>query len=117
MLLPAGAAQASVVCDNDRCSGLLGAAEGNDSNRGDKSGKFQKDSDKAQSLVHKGTSGMAVKLYRLAGYSGGHTCIKKSEYYMDDLSGHTFTSGYLVDNNISSHQWAWDSSCGRFLNS
>lgn len=132
VLVPVSSAQASVACDNawnsatsgyfyaydyDSCDTSLGREDGNDSNWADSADGFQGgDNDDAQSVLHKGTSGMHVKLYRHAGYTGGHTCIAKAEYYMDDLSGFTFTDGSSVNVNISSHEWVW-SGCGKFLDS
>jgi hypothetical protein len=131
-IVPATSAHASAACDTawrnassgyfyaydyDNCSGTLGADDGDDSNWADGAGAFRgSDNDAVQSLLHKGTSGMHVKLYRHAGYGGGHTCIAKAEYYMSDLSGFTFTDGSPVNVNISSHQWVW-SGCGKFLDS
>lgn len=135
VLVPATGAQASEACDrawhgalggyfyayaNDHCSGYLGKTTSWDSDWGNSSGPFQGgDTNEAQSILHKGTSGMAVQVFNGTGqdWGGGHTCIKKSEYYMSDLSGFTFTSGLGVDNNISSHRWVWNSSCGKFLDS
>ncbi|GAA3771031.1 hypothetical protein ACFS5L_12615 [Streptomyces phyllanthi] len=133
VIVPATAAQASAACDTawrnaasgyfyaydyDSCSGTLGLDDDNDANWSDTSGSFQSgDNDDAQSILHKGTSGMAVKVYRHASYGGGHTCLKKSEYYMDDLTGHTYTDGSGVNVSISSHKWVWESDCGKFLNS
>ncbi|GGZ13256.1 hypothetical protein CP967_13450 [Streptomyces nitrosporeus] len=133
VIVPATAAQASAACDTawknaasgylyaydyDSCSGYLGRDADADYSWADSSGGFQGgDNDDAQSLVHKGSSGMAVKLYRHAGYAGGHTCLAKAEYYMDDLSGYTFTDGSPVNASISSHEWVWHGECGKFLNS
>lgn len=133
VIVPATAAQANAACDAaygeadsgyfyaydyDNCDGQLGRDIDNDSNWADSSGAFQGgDNDDAQSILNKGTSGMAVKVYRHAGYSGGHTCLAKNEYYMSDLSGHTYTDGSSVNASISSHQWVWHGACGKFLDS
>ena len=133
VIVPAATAQASAACDTayknatsgyfyaydfDSCSGYLGRDADEDYSWADSSGGFQgADNDDAQSVLNKGTSGMAVKLFRHAGYAGGHTCLAKAEYYMDDLSGYTFTDGSSVNNSISSHQWVWHGDCGKFLNS
>ncbi|GAA2114024.1 hypothetical protein [Streptomyces synnematoformans] len=133
-LVPASGSQAaSEACDNawhnapsghfraynsSNCSGLLGSDPGYDGNWSNSEGRFQgTDNDKATSLVHKGTSGMAVKVYQHSHYSGGHTCLAKAEYYMDTLSGHYYTNGVSVNNSISSHEWAWHSNCAKFLDS
>ncbi|MFE5601381.1 hypothetical protein ACFQ8O_19600 [Streptomyces coelicoflavus] len=134
-IVPATGAQASTACDNAwhnarsgyfyaysgyNCSGYIGSTGSWDSDYGNSSGPFQGgDTNTASSILHKGTSGMAVQVFNGTGqdWGGGHTCIKKSEYYMSSLSGHTFTSGAGVNNGISSHRWVWNSSCGKFLNS
>ncbi|WP_282688133.1 MULTISPECIES: hypothetical protein [unclassified Streptomyces] len=133
-IVPATSAQAaSAACDTawrnggsgyvfaynyTNCSGYFGKASGDDSNWGNSAGGFQgSDNNKASSIVHKGTSGMAVKVYSGTGYTGGHTCLKKSEYYMSSLIGHTYNNGVSVNNTISSHKWVWESSCSKFLNS
>ncbi|MFD5631952.1 MULTISPECIES: hypothetical protein [unclassified Streptomyces] len=135
VLIPTSGAQAATACDNawnsatsgyfyaysgDNCSGYLGSADGQDANWGNGQGAFQSgDTNNAESILHKGTSGLAVQLFNGTGedFAGGHTCIKKSEYYMSSLNGFTFTSGYYVDNEISSHRWVAESSCGKFLDS
>ncbi|WP_217249212.1 hypothetical protein [Streptomyces sp. AC602_WCS936] len=133
VLVPASGAQASTACDNawnsassgyfyaynyDNCGGYLGKDADNDANWSDGSGSFRGgDNDETQSLLHKGTSGMAVKVYQHANYRGGHTCIAKSEYYMDDLSGFTYTNGVSANESISSHKWVWHGDCGKFLDS
>ncbi|KAF2778053.1 hypothetical protein ACFWQ6_27900 [Streptomyces coelicoflavus] len=134
-IVPATGAQAATACDtawhNARsgyfyaysgynCSGYIGSTDSWDSDYGNSSGPFQGgDTNTASSILHKGTSGMAVQVFNGTGqdWGGGHTCIKKSEYYMSSLAGHTFTSGAGVNNGISSHRWVWNSSCGKFLNS
>ncbi|GAA3771038.1 hypothetical protein ACFS5L_12620 [Streptomyces phyllanthi] len=132
VLVPTTSAQASTACDTSwnsappgsfyaydftDCSGLLGrTAESSDANWGDSSGPFQGNADNAaSSILHKGTSGMAVKVYQYPGYLGGHACLKKSESYKEDLSRHTFSNGAGMDNDISSHRWVWESACGTFL--
>ncbi|MCH0543284.1 hypothetical protein I3F58_27785 [Streptomyces sp. MUM 203J] len=134
VIVPAtGAQAASAACDrawqdggsgylfaynHTHCSGYLGKASGNDSDWGDSAGGFRgSDDNRASSVVHKGTSGMAVKFYSVKGYKGGHTCLKKSEYYMSSLYGHRFTSSSSVNDNISSHKWVWESACSKFLDS
>ncbi|KOG31372.1 hypothetical protein [Streptomyces resistomycificus] len=135
VIVPTSGAQAATPCDNawnsatngyfyayanDNCSGYLGSAEGADSNWGNSQGSFQGgDTNNAESILHKGTSGLAVQVFNGTGedWAGGHTCIKKSEYYMSSLNGFSFTSGYDVDNEISSHRWVAEGSCGKFLDS
>lgn len=132
VMVPVSSAQASASCDNAwqnsnfgyfyayqgySCSIYLGRDQGNDPNWGDNHGGFRgSDNNAASSILHKGTSGMAVKVYDHK-YGGGHTCLKQAEYYMSILSGHKFTSGENVNNDISSHQWVWHGSCSRFLDS
>ena len=135
-LVPAGGAQAATPCDNawrsaasgffyayasDNCTGYLGRADGADSNWGNDQGGFQGSAtNNAESILHKGTSGLAVQVFNGTGddWGGGFTCIKKSELYMSSLNGFSFTSGYAVDNAISSHRWVTEASCnGQFLDS
>ncbi|MFI6425781.1 hypothetical protein [Promicromonospora sp. NPDC050880] len=124
-------AQASTACDNAwhnatsgyfyaydyiNCSGYLGKSNGNDANWGNSSGGFQgTDNNKAHSLLHKGTSGMAVMVFNGFNHSGNWSCVKKSEYYVsnlndDSLAGGAGSSG--ASNTISSHKWVSTSSCG-----
>ncbi|WP_216589995.1 hypothetical protein [Streptomyces brasiliscabiei] len=133
VLVPAGSAQASAACDtawnnatsgyfyayaNDNCSGVLGKDDGSDANWVDRAGAFQgNDNDDAESILHKGTSGLAVKVYQHINNGGGHTCIKKSEYYMSSLAGHTYTNGASADLSISAHKWVANSECDKFLDS
>jgi hypothetical protein len=137
-IVPATSAQASTACDNawarassgsfyaydyTNCSSSLGSTESWDSNWGNSSGPFQgTDNNRASSVLHKGTSGKAVAVYNStqtpdpdATWTGGHTCISKAEYYVDDLSRNTFTGGVNVNNAISAHKWVWNSACGKFM--
>jgi len=138
VLLPVASAQASAACDTawrnatsgnfyayryDNCAGYLGSAAGNDANWGDSSGGFQgSDTNKAFSILHKGTSGLAVKVYDGTGYTGAYSCIKKSEYYVASLYDDSLTGGgpgtgpVRAFNSISSHKWVSESDCyGAFL--
>lgn len=129
-LFPASA-QASAACDTawhnatsghfyafdyTNCAGKLGSSTGNDANWGNSSGGFRgADNNKAHSLLHKGTSGMAVKVYSAYDYRGSWACIKKSEYYVSDLNDDRLRSGSTsvrASNAISSHKWVENSSCG-----
>ncbi|MFC8799074.1 hypothetical protein ACFT2C_15165 [Promicromonospora sp. NPDC057138] len=124
-------AQASTACDTAwhnatsgnfyafdfmNCSGKLGSTTGNDSSWSDSSGGFQgSDGNKAHSLLHKGTSGMAVKVYSGVSYQGNWSCIKKSEFYVSQLYGDYLTGGsgsYQAWNSISSHKWVREADCG-----
>lgn len=136
-IVPATSAQASTACDNAwrnatsgyvyaykyiNCDTYLGRDIDEDSNWADSSGGFQgSDNNNATSVLHKGTSGMAVKFYDHVNYSGGHTCLKKSEVYMDSLGLQYFTSyngtAESANNDISSHNWVWESACSKFLDS
>jgi hypothetical protein len=129
-----GAQAASINCDAEwrdassgyfyaydylNCDNTLGKASGNDSNWGDVAGGFQSsDSNNASSLLHKGSSGMAVKVYDKTGYTGAYSCIKKSEYYVSNLLDDHLTGGgpgsgsVEASNTISSHKWVEESSCG-----
>lgn len=138
MAVPATAAHASAQSDatcqgawggatpgyfyayNDyNCVGFLGKSDGWDSNWGNDQGPFQGgDTNKASSVLNKGTSGMAVAVYNGTGtdWGGGYSCLARSEYYASNLSDNYFSSGAGVNNGISSHQWVWNSSCyGHFL--
>lgn len=133
VLVPATGAHASAACDTawhnadsgyfyaydfDNCSTSIGRDIDDDASWADSSGAFQgSDNDDAQSILHKGTSGMAVKVYQHAYYGGGHACLAKAEYYMSDLNGQTYTNGVGVSSSISSHKWVWHGECGKFLNS
>ncbi|MEU0382866.1 hypothetical protein [Streptomyces chartreusis] len=134
-LVPAGTAQAAVGCAdnydeatsgymyaywNDRCEGYLGRSAGEDSDWGNSTGGFQgSDENRATSLLHKGTSGLAVAFYRLPGFDGGHICLTKSEKYAstledggDNFAFDRFSTGYVADNRISSHRWVEERDCG-----
>ncbi|MEV0169514.1 hypothetical protein AB0I00_00110 [Streptomyces sp. NPDC050803] len=133
VIVPTSSAQASTACDNawnsaksgyfyayayDHCYYTLGSDAGDDEDWNNGNDSFTAGSgDQAASVLHKGTSGMSVKLYENAHYGGGHICIKKSEYYMDTLNGWTFNNGHRALLNISSHQWVWDGACAKFLDS
>lgn len=101
------------------CTGFLGKAKGNDSHWGDRSGSFQGgDTNKASSVLNKGTSGKAVAVYNGTGtdWGGGYSCLARGELYASNLSDDRFSSGAGVNNGISSHRWAWNSECyGHFL--
>lgn len=85
-------------------------------NWGDSSGPIRSsDNDSASSILHKGTSGLAVKVYQGTGYSGGHICLAKSEAYVSDLAEHTFSDGASANNAIGSHQWVGTSACDKFM--
>ncbi|WP_129788023.1 hypothetical protein [Promicromonospora panici] len=105
--------------DGGNCYVYLGRANGNDSNWGDSAGGFRSgDTNKASSILHKGTSGMAVKVYDKTGYTGAYSCIKKSEYYVSALSDDYLTGGgpgtgrVTAQNTISSHKWVNNTACG-----
>ncbi|MFD5102115.1 hypothetical protein [Streptomyces albidochromogenes] len=104
---------------NAHCNGFLGKAAGDDSNWGNGQGPFQGgDTNKASSVLNKGTSGMAVAVYNGTGtdWGGGYSCLARSEYYASNLNDDYFSSGAGVNDGISSHRWAWNSECyGHFL--
>ncbi|NGO74261.1 hypothetical protein G6045_00955 [Streptomyces sp. YC504] len=133
-LLPATSAQAeSWQCDNKwhnassgyfyaydfkNCGTQLGRAAGNDNDWGDLSGNFTNyDANQAESVLHKGTSGLSVAVYDAENYGRGVACIRKAEFYASDLSDNRFstygpgTGRALVANNIESHQWVTDTYC------
>ena len=124
-------AQASAACDTAwrngtsghfaafdyiNCAGKLGSSTGNDSSWSDSAGGFRgTDGNKAHSLLHRGTSGMAVKVYTGVSYRGNWGCIKQSEFYVSNLNDDYLTGGsgsYRASNSISSHKWVWNSDCG-----
>lgn len=126
--------QASTACDNawddaksgyfiaydaTNCGRSLGAAVGNDANWNDRTGAFQlSDGDKAESILHKGTSGLAVQVFDGAGFSGNWGCIKKSEYYVSNLSDDRLEGGpggAPAANTISSHRWVDAKDCGVYF--
>ncbi|MFD8377523.1 hypothetical protein ACFV2X_02895 [Streptomyces sp. NPDC059679] len=137
--VPASGAQAaSAHCDekwNNTRSGLvvayggancygdvLGWTESWDSDWGNSSGPFEHgDTNEATSVLHKGTSGYAVQFFNDTGqdWTGGHSCLKKSEKYASDLSDNYFTvsNGAVrgVNNAISSHRWVPENKCDKFM--
>jgi hypothetical protein len=101
------------------CYNSLGKSDGNDANWGNSSGGFRSsDTNTASSILHKGTSGMAVKVYDKTSYTGAYSCIKKSEYYVSNLSDDYLTGGgpgsgrVTAGNTISSHKWVNNTACG-----
>ncbi|MEV4880050.1 hypothetical protein [Streptomyces cyaneofuscatus] len=134
LMVPATGAHAATACDNayravavgnfvaydgTNCGTRLGITESWDSDWGNSTGPFQGgDTNKASSLINKGSSGMHVQLFNGTGqdWAGGHTCLSTGEKYMSSLAGQYFTSGVAVNNQISSHRWVW-SGCGVFLDS
>ncbi|MGX1908587.1 hypothetical protein ACWIID_06980 [Streptomyces phaeochromogenes] len=108
---------------NQFCEGHIGNTPNEDSDWGNSSGPFQgSDDNRATSLLHNGTSGLAVAFYRLAGYSGGHICLTKDEKYASTLVDNNdpypndrFSNGDPVDNRISSHRWVNENSCSKFM--
>lgn len=106
--------------DHINCATFLGSHDDNDSNWADDAGGFRgSDNDKAHSLIHKGTSGYAVKVYVHARYGANWGCITKGEKYVSTLYGDYLTGGsgsVEAWNSISSHEWVPESDCeGAFL--
>jgi hypothetical protein len=105
------------------CYAKLGNTAGDDSNWGNTSGGFQGgDTNTASSILHKGTSGLAVKVYNGTSYTGAYSCIKKSEFYVSTLADDNLTGGVhpsdqvSANNTISSHKWVRETACaGAFL--
>lgn len=134
-LLPITSAQASAACDtawnnatsgrfgafeNTNCAGILGSDADDDSNWADSVGSFQgSDNDKASSLLHKGTSGLAVKVYSDANYRGNYGCVSKGEKYVSTLHDNYLNGGdayYRAWDSISSHKWVTEWDCnGAFM--
>jgi len=130
-LFPVASAQASAACDtawhnaipgafyaydSANCANRLGSDSGADANWGDSAGSFRgSDTNKANSILHKGTSGLAVRVSNGASYTGNYGCIKKSEFYVSQLYGDYLTGGtgsHPAWNSISSHKWVRESACG-----
>ncbi|MFJ5518770.1 hypothetical protein ACIQB4_17070 [Streptomyces griseoluteus] len=136
VLVPTGSANASTACDNAwrvlpagsmaaykdaNCGGgLLGQTPGDDSNWGNSQGAFQgSDTNAASSVLNRGTtdtSYTAVQFFNGTGtYTGGASCLKRSEVYADNLTDDYFSSGYGINDAISSHRWVPESSCGGYF--
>ncbi|MDG4864372.1 hypothetical protein P8605_40135 [Streptomyces sp. T-3] len=101
--------------DKTNCRTFLGKDANNDSDYSASWGK-------ASSVLNKGTYSNGynvVKFYDGAGYDMGHSCLKQSEYYVDNLGRNTFTSyqgeKYNVNNSIDSHKWVKKGSCSKFM--
>lgn len=111
--------------DASDCRTLLGRTQSWDSDWGNSTGPFQGgDSNAARSILNKGTSGAAVQVFNGAGqdWAGGNACLTTGEVsggeaYMSDLAGQYFSSGFEVNNKISSHRWIDPDSCSTFLDS
>ncbi|MDO0932591.1 hypothetical protein QQY66_13120 [Streptomyces sp. DG2A-72] len=98
------------------CVGPLGRDDANDSNWGDSSHQFRgSDTNKASSILNKGNH-QEVQFFNGTGtgWTGGHTCLARSEHYASDLTNNYFTSGYSANNSISSHRWVGASTCDRW---
>lgn len=95
-------------------SSHLGLARGNDQDWGDSAGSFQgSDTNRASSVINRGRTS-DVKFYNGTGAfpNGGYICLTKVEGFVSDLRDDFFTSGPVVDNAISSHQWVVPGTCG-----
>ncbi|GHH76470.1 hypothetical protein [Promicromonospora soli] len=134
-LFPVASAQASAACDTAwnaatpgrfgafediHCAGVLGSDADDDPNWADSVGSFQgSDNDKASSLLHKGNSGLAVRVWSDANYRGNFGCITKDEKYVSDLHDNYLTGGtdkFRAWDSISSHEWVSEAYCyGAFL--
>jgi hypothetical protein len=103
--------------DGKDCSGTyLGGSQSSDSDWGDTSGPFRgSDANTASSVMNSGYTGGndVVAFYYLPdyAYASGYGCLSPYEYYVDDLSRNTFTTGYNMDNNIMSHRWVSSGGC------
>lgn len=127
---PATGAQAAATCEtayqnaspgylhlyaDADCNGLLARTMTNDSNWGDASGSVQGIGvGEVGSLLAKGTTGMAVKLFKSPDYQGADVCLTKSETFVRDLNGSTFPDGSPL-HSARSHKWVWTSDCDAFL--
>jgi hypothetical protein len=87
-----------------------------DSDWGNDSGPFQfTDTNNVSSVLNKGT--LAVQFFNGTGqdWAGGYTCLSRNEAYASNLSDNYFTSGYKVNEAISSHRWVTESKCSRWV--
>lgn len=95
--------------DGTYCRTYVGKSNTSDKNWGS-------DSNKASSLVYKGSSGSAMKVYDLVNYGGGWNCMPAGEHWVDKLSRNKFSNGNNVNNDISSSKKTTEAAChGRFL--
>ncbi|MET7370278.1 hypothetical protein ABZS61_31290 [Streptomyces sp. NPDC005566] len=101
--------------DSTYCNGYLGSTAGDDSSWDSAGGGFENDYDKASSVLNAGYTGSydIVKFHYLANYSGGYNCLDANEFFVDDLSRNTFSTGQNMNNNIRSHKWV--NSCDRWM--
>lgn len=134
-VVPATAAHAGPNCDakwnnlapgyfvayggTDCYGDVLGWTESYDTNWGNDAGPFQGgDTNQATSILQKGTSWMAVKIYNETGddWGGSYSCLTRGVLYASDLSNDRFSSGAIVNNAISSHKWVPQVECfGEFV--
>jgi len=126
-VVPVSAAHAAGPCDNAfenatptymyayssaDCAGFLGKARGNDSNWGDSGGSFQGgDTNKATSILNKGTDVVQFFNGTGTGWTGGNTCLSRNEGFASDLSDNDFSSGVSANDSISSHRWVLGGAC------
>ncbi|SMF14875.1 hypothetical protein [Streptomyces sp. Amel2xC10] len=102
--------------DGFDCQGtLLGVTAGNDPDWNSAGGGFANAWDKASSVMNAGYTGGndIVQFWYIQQYQTGYTCLSPYEYFADDLSDNTFSSGQNVNNNIRAHKWV--SSCNVWL--
>lgn len=129
VVVPATTAHASSYCDArwhgmldgyfaaydlTNCFGRIGLTESWDSDWGNGVGPFQgSDTNKASSILQKGTSWMSVKIYNGTGqdWGGGYSCLHRGELYASDLSNDSFSNGLSANNSISSHKWVLRDDC------
>ncbi|GAA3007936.1 hypothetical protein [Streptomyces fulvorobeus] len=125
IIVPATGARASAACDNawnstapgylhiyanTDCTGLLARTTTDDSDWGDASGPVRGvDLGEAGAVLHKGSYGMAVKLYQGRNHTGDHACLTRSEP-VSDASEPKFPDGRSVS-SVRSHRWVWASEC------
>ncbi|GAA2785090.1 hypothetical protein [Streptomyces showdoensis] len=101
--------------DGAYCYTQLGRAAGDDADWNAAGGGFENAGDKASSVLNAGYTGSysIVQFHYLTGYAGGYNCLKAEEFFVDDLSRNTFSSGYTMNNNIRSHRWV--NGCDRWM--
>lgn len=87
-------------CDGE----ILCSLTGSDADYSNSAGCKGTDDNKASSVLNNGNS-YAVRLYRLAGPSGGSICVPNHQY-ASDLRNWSFNDGTgPADNKISAHTW------------
>lgn len=101
--------------DSTYCYGYLGSTAGDDASWTSAGDGFENDSNKASSVLNAGYTGSydIVKFYYYSSHNGGYNCLDANEFFVDNLSRNTFSTGQNMNNNIMSHKWV--NSCNRWM--